>query len=594
MSEENNTQLDEECPINLKIGLGKFDSTSTWVRPNRLWMKTYPEWIPKTLDYESLEKLNGLFCILKLATLNCPNNIAIYFKPKEEKYSYRELLIYSLKIASALKALGVKKGDPVALNSKNCSEFIIAMWACIKLGAVLVPINYLLKKHEVFHIFNDCGDIKTAIVHEKNLKLYKRSSKELGLEKIVLIREDKNVEKEIKIADDVELIFFHELLNSYEPLDAKISINMKEDLFCLLYTGGTTGLPKGVMLTHFNVISNINQLLHIGAEFSEEAVEKNIGKLSFVNILPLCHSFGVISTLTYTSAACQLIVYDSFDIPSILETIEMYKVENFAGVPTMYIMIANHPDFKKRDLTSLTNVITAGAALAPAFAKQWEEIAKVEVRQGYGLTECSPGTHLQPQKWAKWVHNSIGLPILDTDVKIVNPDTLDELETGQDGELLIRGPQVMKGYWKNSEATNRVLIKDENGNTWLRTGDIGRIDENGYFYISGRTKEMIKYKGYRIMPADVEANLYEHPAVLEVGVIGVPDEIAGEKIKAFIRLRPEYKETTAEEITEWAKENMAGYKWPREIEFVKSIPKTAVGKVMRRALKEKELKNQKS
>ena len=258
-----NAQIDEECPIDLKKGFGKFDSTSTWVRPNRLWIKNFPEWIPKTLDYETIEKLNGLFCILKLVALNLPNNIAVYFKPKEVKYSYREILIYSLKIASALKALGVKKGDPVAINSKNCPEFIIAMWACIKLGAIIVPINYLLKKFEVSHILNDCGDIKIAIVHEKNFNLFKKSSKEFALEKIVLIREDKNVEKERKAIPGVELIFFHELLESYDPLDEKIPINMKEDILLLLYTGGTTGLPKGVMLTHFNVISNINQSFNL-------------------------------------------------------------------------------------------------------------------------------------------------------------------------------------------------------------------------------------------------------------------------------------------------------------------------------------------
>ena len=257
--------------------------------------------------------------------------------------------------------------------------------------------------------------------------------------------------------------------------------------------------------------------------------------------------------------------------------------------------MANHPDFEKRDLSSLENVITSGAALADAVAERWRKIAGVEVRQGYGLTECSPGTHLQPQYWAKWKPNSIGMPIIDTDVKIVNPDTLEELPIGEKGELLIRGPQVMKGYWKKPEATKRVFVEDENGNIWLRTGDIGYMDEDGYFYISGRTKEMIKYKGYRILPFEVEKTLYEHPAVLEAGVIGIPDEVVGEKIKAFIRLRPEFVgKITEQEIIEWAKENMAGYKWPREIEFVSSIPKTPVGKIMRRALLEKELKRSKS
>ncbi|MFX0134420.1 MAG: AMP-binding protein [Candidatus Hodarchaeota archaeon] len=589
-----NSEIDEECPLNLKKGLGRNDIPSQWLRPDRLWLKNYPEWIPNTLNYEILEKINGLFCILKLTASDFPNNVAMYFKPKEEKYTYRELLYYSQKIARALQELGVKKGSPVALMSTNCPEFIIAMWACTKIGAILVPINPLLKKLEVSHILRDCGDVKVAIVHEKILPLFKRSSREFNIEKIILIRKDKKDENEIKAIPGVEFFSFHKLLKQYKPLEKKIPINIKEDIFCLLYTGGTTGLPKGVMLTHFNVASNINQLLHFGEEFTDEMVERVLGKLSYVNVLPLCHSFGVISILAYSSAATQLIIYDSLDIASILESIEVYKVEAFSGVPTMYIMMANHPDFKKRDLSSLENVITAGAALAPAVAKIWQDTTGVEVRQGYGLTECSPSTHLQPQSWSKWVPDSIGLPILDTDVKIVDPVTLEELEPGQDGELLIRGPQVMKGYWKNPEANKRVLIKDKEGKIWLRTGDIGRMDENGYFYISGRTKEMIKYKGYRILPAEVEASLYEHPAVLEAGVIGIPDELVGEKIKAFIKLRPEYKNTTAEEIIEWAKENIAGYKWPREIEFIGSIPKTAVGKIMRRALLERELKKQKS
>ena len=587
---------DDECPMDIKNGLGRKDIESPYVRPNRPWFKSYPEWMPKTLNYEVIEKLNGLFCILKLVEMNCPNNVAIYFKPREEKITYRELLYYTLKMANALKSLGVKKGDPIALNSTNCSEFIIAMWACIKLGAILVPINPLLKKAEVSHILRDCGDIKIAIVHEKNFSLFKRSSKEFDIKKLILIKKDKYDDKSIKEKhiEGVEIFDFHKLLNEFDPLKEKITINMKEDIFALLYTGGTTGLPKGVMLTHFNVLSNINQLLAFGEEVTEENIEKNFGKLSFVNILPLCHSFGVISVLTYMSVAMQIIIFDTFDIPAILEAIELYKVQAFNGIPTIYIMMANHPDFEKRDLSSLENVITSGAALADAVAERWRKIAGVEVRQGYGLTECSPGTHLQPQYWAKWKPNSIGMPIIDTDVKIVNPDTLEELPIGEKGELLIRGPQVMKGYWKKPEATKRVFVEDENGNIWLRTGDIGYMDEDGYFYISGRTKEMIKYKGYRILPFEVEKTLYEHPAVLEAGVIGIPDEVVGEKIKAFIRLRPEFVgKITEQEIIEWAKENMAGYKWPREIEFVSSIPKTPVGKIMRRALLEKELKRSK-
>ncbi|NHI92627.1 MAG: long-chain fatty acid--CoA ligase [Candidatus Lokiarchaeota archaeon] len=578
----------EDCPIDIDKSRGIFDKESSWVRPGRLWQKYYPKYIPKTLDYETLEKYNGLYCILKASAEKFfPNNISLNFFQQNLKYSYREVDYYSMKIASALEGIGVKKGDPVALMAKSCPEFVFAMWACIKLGAILVPINPLLKKKEVNHILSDCGNVKTAIIHEDNFGLFKRSAKDLGLDDVVLIQQ-KGLDKSLEGAN---LHVFDELMKKNEPMTKKIVINMKDDIFCLLYTGGTTGLPKGVMLTHFNVLANINQL-GSSADDYQVLIDEELGKYTFLNVLPLCHSFGIISTLTYSTGGGMLIVLDKFDAGLILKLIEMYKVGNFSGVPTMYIMLAQHEDFHKRDLTSLSNVITAGAALAPAVAKKWQEIAKIEVRQGYGLTECSPGTHLQPYKWFKWIPESIGIPIIDTDVKVVDPITLEELEPGQPGEFLIRGPQVMKGYWKKPEATASVLIKDKEGKTWLRTGDIGYMDENGVFYISGRTKEMIKYKGYRILPAEVEAGLYEHPAVLECGVIGIPDETVGERIKAFIKLKPSYKDKiTAEEIQEWAKENMAAYKWPREIEFISSIPKTSVGKVMRRALRDKELKN---
>jgi acyl-CoA synthetase (AMP-forming)/AMP-acid ligase II len=253
----------------------------------------------------------------------------------------------------------------------------------------------------------------------------------------------------------------------------------------------------------------------------------------------------------------------------------------------MFIFIANHAEFKKYDLSSLQLVTSAAAELAPSIGKKWED-AGVKVVQGYGLTECSPATHLQPIEWCKTIDESIGLPVPDTDAKIVDPtDPSKEMVLGEMGELLIRGPQVMKGYWRNPEATAAVLMEDG----WLRTGDLAKMDENGYFYIVGRSKEMIKYKGYRILPFEVEKTLYEHPAVLECAVIGLPREDVGETIKAFIKLRPEYKgKITEQEIIEWAKGEMAGYKWPRMIEFVETIPKTPVGKVFRRQLLERELK----
>ncbi|MHA1650607.1 MAG: AMP-binding protein, partial [Candidatus Helarchaeota archaeon] len=449
------------------------------------------------------------------------------------------------------------------------------LFAVMRIGAILIPINPLLKKKEVAHIISNAGIVKAIVVHQRQLGVVKRVIKQHPIEHIIVIERDKESE---------ETYDFQQLVDSAEPNPPKAKMNIKEDIAFLMYTGGTTGLPKGVMVTHFNMLANVAQtsmrLYHIDKALSIR------GKWSNLAVLPLCHIYGTLMALNTTLGGYMNIVV-TFNPENILKIIDKYKVQVFSGIPTMFVFIANHPDFKKYDLTSLELVTSAAAALAPSIAKKWEE-AGVKVVQGYGLTECSPATHLQPLDWLKTVEESIGIPIPDTDAKIVDPtDPTKELEIGEAGELLIRGPQVMKGYWKNPEATARVLLEDG----WLRTGDIAKMDENGYFYIVGRSKEMIKYKGYRILPFEVEKTLYEHPAVLECAVIGVPRDDIGENIKAFIKLRPEYKgKITEQEIIDWAKEEMAGYKWPRIVEFVETIPKTAVGKVFRRQLRDKELK----
>ncbi|MFX1260138.1 MAG: class I adenylate-forming enzyme family protein, partial [Promethearchaeota archaeon] len=279
------------------------------------------------------------------------------------------------------------------------------------------------------------------------------------------------------------------------------------------------------------------------------------------------------------------IMFSSFNPGEVLEAIEYYRIRRFIGVPVMYQMLINHPDFTERDLSSLEISGSGSAALAPELAKKWTSVVGTETGQGYGLTEASPITHTAAEWMPEIIPESIGIPIINTDAKIVNPETLEELPPGQIGELLIKGPQVMKGYWKRPEATEATIVKG-----WLRTGDLARMDENGYFYIEGRTKDMVKYKGYKVMPREVEEKLYEHPAILEAGVIGVPDPNIGETIKAFIVLKPEYRDgkISEHEIIEWAKERLAAYKYPRKVQFIKSLPRTAVGKIFRRKLRELE------
>ena len=282
-----------------------------------------------------------------------------------------------------------------------------------------------------------------------------------------------------------------------------------------------------------------------------------------------------------------LVIFESFNASEVLEAIEYYKCITFVSVPVMFQMLINHPDFTNRDLSTLESTTSGSAALAPELNKKWEDVVGFKVGQGFGLTEASPITHSQPGWLPEIKPESIGVPIIDTDAKIVNPDTLVELPVGEVGELLVKGPQIMKGYWNRPEDTANVIV-----NGWLRTGDLAKIDENGYFYIEGRTKDIIKYKGYKVMPKEVEAKLYEHPAILEAAVIGVPDPNIGETIKAFIVLKPEYEDSdiSEEEIIDWAKERLAGYKYPRKVEFRKILPRTAVGKIFRRKLREAEVK----
>ncbi|MHA1311091.1 MAG: AMP-binding protein [Candidatus Helarchaeota archaeon] len=548
---------------------------SKYIEPNRPWLKLVPSTLPSSLN---IPKVGNLYCILVRAATDFPYNLAIYDWDRNEKYTYIELKDMVDRLATAFHEIGIKKGDGIALYTPNVPEFYIILFATLKIGAILIPINPLLKYREIKHIVTDSGIIKLMICHEKLWRQVKKVHNEIPFEKIAIIDKIKDIENSYSI---------DELIEKYPPNPPHVDIDIEEDLAFLMYTGGTTGLPKGVMLTHRNMLANVLQTALRILPF-EEGLELR-GKWANLAVLPLCHIYGLLLACN-TIANGYLNITILFDVEKVMKAIEKFKIQIFSGIPTMFTFIANHPDFNKYDLSSLKLVTSAAAALAPSIAKKWKDVQGVIPVQGYGLTECCPATHLQPIFWINPIAESIGIPLADTDAKIVDPDTLKELPPNEIGELLICGPQVMKGYWKKPDRTAAVLIKDEKGKTWLRTGDLAKMDENGYFYISGRTKEMIKYKGYRILPFEVEKTLYEHPAILECAVIGIPDDEVGEKIKAFCSIKPEYKgKITEQDIIEWAKEEMAGYKWPRIVEFVSSIPKTAVGKVFRRTLLEKEL-----
>ncbi len=546
-------------------------------RPYRAWIDKVPDDIAKTVNYPNLK---GAHCILKRTAKKNPNNLAIYDYDNKVKYTYHELNYHVDQVSTGLLELGVQKQDGIAFYGSNCPEYMFSLFAANQIGAVWVPINPLLKKKEILHILNDSGIVNTIITHENQYTTLKRALKEKSVKNVIVVQKQKEQKG--------DFINFDEYFLKFPSEKPEITINTKEDLLALMYTGGTTGLPKGVMLTHSNIIANTFQTAFY-LDPAEGIMDK-YGRYVNMAVLPLAHIFGLYLVYATVNQAYSNIMLQ-YDAKTVLELIQKYKVTMFSGVPTHYQILANYPDFNKYDITSLELITSAGAALPQKVAQIFKDVGKVIVKQGYGLTECSPATHLQPD-WLEYKPDSIGVPIIDTDCLIIDPeDTEKEQEFGQAGELIIHGPQVMKGYWKKPKATEKVLIKRNDNKTWLRTGDIVKMDESGYFYVVGRSKEMIKYKGYRILPFEIENTLYEHPDILEAAVIGIPDDIVGEKIKAFVKLKPESKgKVTEDQIIEWAKENMAGYKYPREVEFVGIIPKSPVGKVLRRAFREQELK----
>ena len=536
---------------------------------NRPWLKLRPDYIPKTVKFDPIP-VNEL---IKKAASEFPNNVCVYYKPVDKKYTYREMIYISDKIANALYQEGIKKGDAVGIMTANCPEFLFCCLGILETGATVVPINNLLKEGDVAHIIRDAGNINTVFVHKNNFRTIKKVRNEIALKNVILIQAD---------MAKPETITLEEFINGKASKPPKIDIDPLNDIATLLYTGGTTGLPKGVMLTHNNLVSNALCVLQNYRESKEDDPDI-YGKRVSLTVLPLCHSFGFQVLIINSVLASMLVIFQSFDASEVLEAIEYYKCKEFVGVPIMFQMLVNSPDFRKRDLSSLEAAISGSATLPSEINRKWEEVVGFKVGQGFGLTETSPITHNQPKWLPEIIPESIGVPIIDTDAKIVDPDTLKELPHGEIGELLLKGPQVMKGYWKNPEATAAIFVDH-----WLRTGDLARMDERGYFYIEGRIKDMIKYKGYKVMPKEVEEKLCEHPAVLEVGVISAPDPEIGETIKAYIAIKPDYQgKVTEEDIINWSKEKMASYKYPREVKFVNILPRTSVGKIFRRKLRER-------
>jgi long-chain acyl-CoA synthetase len=528
------------------------------------WHAFYPENVPVTIDIPSL----SIYELLERTAETYPTQIAVI--DGEKKLTYYQLKDLVDRFASSLYERGFRKGNRIAVMLPNCAEYIISYFAIQRLGGTVVQVNPLYQPAELQYILKD-SEATWFIGHDAQKEKLLKSEEIPQITPIFIHREPKNE----------ELDFYNLIANATVHLPS-LDICPEEDIAVLQYTGGTTGRSKGVMLTHMNLVSNVYQSFSFSGGIYEVPGER------VLSISPFFHVYGMTSALNVPIyAAATIICVRRFDADQILDMIHKYRPTFFPGVPTMYIALLHHPKATDADLTCLKMCNSGSAPMPIEVMKEFERVTGAKIIEGYGLSEAAPVTHRNPSRGQR-KFGSIGIPILNTDCKIVDIETgTTELPPGESGELIVKGPQVMKGYWKKPEETSRVLRDG-----WLYTGDIATMDKDGYFYIVGRKKDLIIAGGYNIYPAEVEEVLYEHPAVAEVCVFGVPDSYRGETVKAVIVLK-EPECIKEEEIIEWCRKRMAAYKVPRMIEFRKELPKTAVGKILRRALVEQELNNMK-
>jgi long-chain acyl-CoA synthetase len=492
-----------------------------------------------------------------------PEKTAVVFQG--QAISYRELDGLANSCANALAKLGVKKGDRVALYMTNRPEYIISLYGIARLGAVFTPMNPTYKEGEIEYQLND-AEASVLIVQESLYPLVRNARPQLpSLREIIIVgqRAEGGTQR------------FRDLIRQSSPKHPpQPTLNWTEDLVALPYSSGTTGLPKGVMLTQQNLVANNLQFISSGRITEQDTL---------LIFLPFYHIYGIMLLGGGLYAGATLVIMEAFDLERSLMLAQQYGVTLYYAVPPILVALDNSSRVTQYSFPRMRYIMVGAAPLVPDVAQRVQEKIQVPVLQGYGLTEASPVTHLNPVDQGRIKLESVGLAVPNQEQKIVDLETGErELEVGEIGELWVKGPHIMKGYWKAPEETAQALHDG-----WLATGDIARMDREGYVYIVDRKKEMIKYKGFSVAPAEVEAVLFQHAAVADCAVIGKPDVEAGEIPKALVILRPG-EEVAPEALMEFVESRVAGYKKIREVEFVTSIPKTASGKVLRRVLIEAE------
>lgn len=549
---------------------------------DRPWLKKYDQGVPHHIDYPEVP----LFALLQETARKYPETPCTIFKGA--KISFREMDQITDRLAAGLAEVGVKKGDRVGIFMPNTPQFVIAYFAILKIGGVVVAINPLYSAREIEHQVNDAG-IEVMLVMSNFYNLVKQVQPKTKIRQLIVtnIKEGLppilsflfTLTKEKKGGFRIQLaegdLWMQDLINRHKPEDKpKVEIG-PDDVALFQYSGGTTGISKGAIALHRNLVANAYQIRMWFVDAEE-------GKEVTLMAIPLFHVYGMVAGMLFSIlvGSSMVMVPNPRDLTDVLGNIQKYKTTIFPGVPTLYNAINNHPDVLagKYNLSTIKACISGSAPLMRETKEKFEALTGGVVFEGYGLSEAPTATHCNPLKGENRT-GSIGLPLPDVDARIISlDDEVTVLPVDEIGELVVKGPQVFKGYHNMPTETANTLRDG-----WLYTGDIAKMDQDGYFYIVDRKKELIKPGGYQVWPREVEEVIAMHPKVLEVGVAGVPDAYRGETVKAWVVVKPG-ETLTEEEVKDWCKERLAKYKVPTSVEFRTELPKTTVGKILRREL----------
>lgn len=531
------------------------------------WLKFYDSKIEEDVQIGH----HSLYDFLLSAVTRYRDKIAFTFLGKT--WSYNSTKTVTDQFASALHKDGFKKGDRLSIMLPNSPHYIFTLFGTFRLGGIAVQVNPMYVEREIEHVLNDSGS-EYIVVLDALYPRIKKVQPNTSLKKVIVVSFG-GAKAELADGDQ----YFDEFLAN-DVNTPEVEIDLINDVALLQYTGGTTGLSKGVMLTHNNLLANFNQV----CDFAYKTCDNKPEDFKMITVLPMFHVYGLSSVaLCGIREGANQIVLPKFDPKEVMETVKREKPFQMSGVPTMFFALNSHPGLEESGFDEFYYVSCGGAPLPVEAAKVFEKRTGTKLLDGYGLSEAAPTVIFSPPFLPR-KYGSIGIPVQSTIVRIVHEtdDGFVDAPVGEAGELIVKGPQVMKGYWNRPEDTAAVL-KDG----WLFTGDIAKMDEDGYFYIVDRKKDMIIASGYNVYPSEIEEVLYLLEAVEEALVIGVPDPYRGETVKAYVKVKDGYS-ISEEEIKQFAKENLAPYKAPKEVEILPELPKSSVGKLLRRVLRDQE------